>query len=97
MAYKEAYLREHVDNFRFMDPECHDIRVREINMRSKRCNRCLGFTACSNHPDFWLYGKPERMERNEKMEEIPNLPDETEALDEADEEAPEEVATATEA
>lgn len=65
--YKESYLDVYVDNFRFFDPECHDVRVREINMRTKRCNRCHGFTECKMHPHFWLFGEPLRLEENERL------------------------------
>jgi hypothetical protein len=63
--YKESYLEVYLDDFRFLDPECHDTRVREINMRTKRCNRCLGFNECKMHPHFWLFGEPTRVEENE--------------------------------
>lgn len=67
--YKESYLQIYLDDFRFLDPECHDTRVREINMRTKRCNRCLGFNECKMHPHFWLFGEPTRMEENEFLSE----------------------------
>ncbi|MBM3465389.1 MAG: hypothetical protein FJX76_25130, partial [Armatimonadetes bacterium] len=64
-TYKEAYLREFLDDFKFLDPECHDVRTREINMRTKRCNRCQGFSECKTHPHFWLEGISVRMAENE--------------------------------
>lgn len=63
--FKEAYLTVYVDDFKFLDPECHDGRVREINMRTKRCNRCLGFNECKMHPHFWLFGEPVRVEEDD--------------------------------
>lgn len=66
-TYKETYLEAYLDEFRFLDPECHDTRVREINMRSKRCNRCQGFNECKMHPSFWLFGEPIRLDENERM------------------------------
>jgi len=70
MQYKEAYLRPNFDDFKFLDPECHDVRIREINMRTKRCNRCQGFEECKMHPHFWLYGDTTRFAENEEMTEI---------------------------
>lgn len=71
--YKEAYLRQNLDDFKFLDPECHDTRVREINMRTKKCNRCLGFEECKMHPHFWLFGETVRFATNEMTEEVPDL------------------------
>lgn len=65
--FKEAYLGVYLDNFKFLDPECHDNRVREINMRTKRCNRCRGFDECKMHPHFWLFGEPVRLEENDRI------------------------------
>jgi hypothetical protein len=65
--YKEVYLEAYLDEFKFLDPECHDVRVREINMRTKRCNRCQGFEECKMHPHFWLHGEPIRVAENEKL------------------------------
>ena len=65
--YKESYLGVYLDEFRFLDPECHDVRVREINMRTKRCNRCLGFNECKMHPHFWLFGEPVRVNEDERL------------------------------
>ncbi len=70
--FSEAYLEVYLDDFKFLDPECHDTRVREVNMRTKRCNRCLGFNECKMHPHFWLFGEPVRVAENE------NLPDDAE-------------------
>jgi hypothetical protein len=67
--YKESYLEVYLDNFKFLDPECHDVRVREINMRTKRCNRCLGFNECKRHPHFWLFGEQLRLEEDQQMPE----------------------------
>ena len=65
--FKETYLNVYMDNFRFLDPECHDARVREVNMQTKRCNRCQGFEECKRHPHFWLFGDPVRLAENETM------------------------------
>jgi hypothetical protein len=65
--YKEAYLKKHFDNFFFFDPECRDRRVREINMRTKRCLVCPGLGDCRTHPDFWLQGLSDRLAANEKL------------------------------
>lgn len=83
--YKEAYLQQHLDNFKFVDPECRDGRIREINQRTKRCNRCQGFDICKMHPHFWLYGQPVRLDENERLEEveIPEEPREALPHDEA--------------
>lgn len=72
--YKEAYLQQYLDNFTFVDPECKDGRIREINQRTKRCNRCQGFDECKMHPHFWLYGQPERLDKNETLVEIEPRP-----------------------
>lgn len=65
--YKEAYLEKHFDNFEFFDPECRDKRVREINMRTKRCLACCGFEQCQMHPDYWLKGREERQKENDRL------------------------------
>ena len=72
--FKEAYLQQFLDNFTFVDPECRDGRIREINQRTKRCNRCQGFDACKMHPHFWLHGEDERTDRNETTVDIVPLP-----------------------
>jgi len=84
MAYKIAYLERHADTFRFLDPECHDVRVREINMRTKRCNRCKGFDDCKMFPHFWLYGEPVRFAENESLVETAE-PEETTEEEQDDE------------
>ena len=83
--YKEAYLQQYLDDFKFVDPECRDGRIREINQRTKRCNRCQGFDLCKMHPHFWLYGQPVRLDENERLEEV-ELPEEEPMEEEADEE-----------
>lgn len=55
-VYKEAYLENHFDGFDFFDPECRDRRIREINMRTKRCLGCPGIENCRTHPEYWLQG-----------------------------------------
>lgn len=67
MFYKEAYLEKHFDNFVFFDPECVDKRVREVNMRIKRCLSCPGFQRCQEHPEYWLKGQEQRLEENESL------------------------------
>lgn len=70
MNFCESYLRKYYDNFKFFDIDCNDKRVREVNMRIKRCHRCKGFSECKMHPDFWLDGDRERFEENERLEAI---------------------------
>lgn len=65
--YKDAYLTIFLEEFKFLDPECHDDRVREVNMRSKKCNRCLGLAECKMHPHFWLAGEAERLAFNNAL------------------------------
>ena len=68
MSYKEEYLEKYFDNFDFFDPECKDKRVREINMRNKRCLACPGFEKCQMHPEYWLKGQSARQEVNESLQ-----------------------------
>ena len=79
--YKEAYLEKHFDDFDFFDPQCRDQRVREVNMRSKRCLSCPGYRdpaevasgeqpkydLCRTHPEYWLAGQMERWRINENL------------------------------
>ncbi len=65
--YKEQYLENHFDGFDFFDPECRDRRVREINMRTKRCLPCPGFERCQSHPEYWLKGQEGRQQENELL------------------------------
>lgn len=66
--YKEQYLEGSFDNFEWFDPQCRDRRIREINMRTKRCLPCPGFEACQKYPEYWLKGHTERQRVNEGME-----------------------------
>ncbi len=65
--YKEDYLEKHFDGFDFFDPQCRDWRIREINMRTKRCLPCPGFERCQSHPEYWLKGQEARREENENL------------------------------
>lgn len=65
--YKEEYLQAHFDGFDFFEPECRDKRVREINMRNKRCLACPGFEDCQTHPEYWLKGEEARQEENDRL------------------------------
>ncbi len=67
MIYKEEYLKKYFDNFDFFDPECRDKRVREINMRNKRCLSCKGFEKCQMHPGYWLKGQDRRQQENDRL------------------------------
>jgi len=67
--YKASYITLFLEEFKFLDPECHDGRVREVNMRSKKCNRCLGLEECKLHPLFWLAGEAERLALNNRLPE----------------------------
>lgn len=75
MVYCESYLQKYYDNFKFFDMECTDKRIRETNMRIKRCLRCPGKPACRMHPSFWVEGEEDRKAENEKLkrqEEVVN-------------------------
>ena len=50
--YKEEYLVKYFDSFDFFDPSCRDKRLREVNMRSKRCLSCPGFEKCQTFPEY---------------------------------------------
>ncbi len=65
--YKEQYLEKHFDGFDYFDPQCRDRRIREINMRTKRCLPCPGFESCQSHPEYWLHGQEQRLEENENL------------------------------
>lgn len=80
--YCRAYLRKHFDTFEFFDRECRDKRVREVNMRTRRCLKCPGREKCRWHPEFWLEGEAERLAEDLRLRES----GEDEALQE--EEAP---------
>ena len=67
-VYKEEYLEIHFDDHDFFDPECHDRRVREVNMRTKRCLRCPGLAQCRLYPEYWLQGQEEREARNAELD-----------------------------
>lgn len=67
--YCQAYLRKHFDNFEFFDRECNDKRVREVNMRTRRCLSCPGKEKCRWHPEFWLEGETERIAEDLRMRE----------------------------
>lgn len=63
-VYDESNLEKIFDDHKFFDPECFDRRVREVNMRTKRCLGCPGLSSCRKYPEFWLHG-------GEKLEEAP--------------------------
>ena len=65
--YKEEYLEMHFDGFEFFDPQCRDRRIREINMRTKRCLPCPGFERCQTHPEYWLKGQEKRWETDQAL------------------------------
>lgn len=65
VEYCESFLKKNFDSFKFFLPECHDKRIREINMRSKRCLKCPGLENCKAYPNFWAAGEGERMQINE--------------------------------
>lgn len=79
--YKEKYLELNFDDFLFFDPQCRDRRIREINMRTKRCLSCPGFQgvtredgtvvahSCQKHPEYWLKGQDRRRAENESLED----------------------------
>ena len=58
-VYDESQLEINFDAHDFFDPECRDRRVREVNMRTKRCLGCPGLKDCRSHPEFWLQGGQE--------------------------------------
>ena len=64
--YKEEYLVKYFDSFDFFDPSCRDKRLREVNMRSKRCPSRPGFEKCQTFPEYWLKGQEERQEINDQ-------------------------------
>ena len=70
MQYCESYLKKYYDDFKFFDMECSDARIRETNMRIKRCLRCFGLEACKMHPNFWLEGEDERKRENEALKKL---------------------------
>lgn len=53
-VYDEKKSRECFEGHEFFDPECRDRRVREVNMRTKRCLNCPGLVECRKYPEFWL-------------------------------------------
>ena len=55
-VYDETQLQDSFDGHQFFDPQCFDRRVREVNMRTKRCLGCPGISACRRYPEFWLHG-----------------------------------------
>lgn len=67
--YCNSYLEKYYDNFIFFDSECSDKRIRETNIRIKKCLRCPGRQQCGMHPDFWLEGEFERMKENTRLKE----------------------------
>ena len=83
-----AYLRKYFDDFRFFDLECNDKRVREVNMRTRRCLKCPGKDNCRWHPEFWLEGESERIAEDlrlrESGEDVPDVEEEAPMEDEGD-------------
>lgn len=71
--YSKTYLHKHFENFEFFDVECKDKRVREINMRIRRCLRCPGMEHCKWHPEFWLEGEAERLAEDLKLREFDKI------------------------
>ncbi|MCR4783225.1 MAG: hypothetical protein K6A35_01725 [bacterium] len=65
--YKEEYLQKYFDNFDFFEPQCRDKRLREVNMRNKRCLSCPGFEKCQTFPEYWLKGEENRQEVNDRL------------------------------
>lgn len=63
--YTETYLENNFDDHKFFDPECHDRRVREVNMRTKRCLNCPGLVECKMYPEYWLQGQEAREHANQ--------------------------------
>ncbi len=70
MNYCETYLKKYYDNFNFFDIDCHDKRIREVNMRIKKCLKCKGLNTCIMHPNFWLEGESVRFAENEKLKAL---------------------------
>lgn len=71
--YSEQYLEVYFDEHTFFDPQCHDRRVREVNMRIKRCLTCPGITECRRYPEFWLQGLDEREVLNQEAPVLSEL------------------------
>lgn len=65
--YSEHYLEKHYDDHVFFDPQCNDRRIREVNMRTKRCLACPGIKACQNYPEYWLQGLEGREVLNQAL------------------------------
>jgi hypothetical protein len=65
--YSEQFLEDYYDDHVFFDPQCRDRRIREVNMRTKRCLTCPGIQSCRNYPEFWLQGLEEREAINQKI------------------------------
>lgn len=85
--YCDAYLETYFQNFQFFDRECADKRVREINMRTRRCLMCPGREKCRWHPEFWLEGEAERLAEDIRLRELTkDLPPKAEELEEEPEE-----------
>ncbi|MDQ7822934.1 MAG: hypothetical protein RDV48_09090 [Candidatus Eremiobacteraeota bacterium] len=83
VEYSRAYLRKYYDNFKFFDHECADKRIREINLRIRRCLKCPGKEQCRWHPEFWLEGEPERLAEDARLRTLePDEPEEQEPEEE---------------
>ena len=65
--YSEQFLEDYYDDHVFFDPQCRDRRIREVNMRTKRCLTCPGIQSCRNYPEFWLQGLEEREAINQQI------------------------------
>ncbi len=70
LEYCESYLEKYHDDFNFFDMECSDKRIRETNMRIKRCLKCPGREQCKMHPEFWLEGESARRAEDIKLRKL---------------------------
>ena len=70
-VYKESFLETYFDKHLWFDPQCQDRRVREVNIRTKRCLGCPGLTRCKTYPEYWLVGLEQREALNRELPENP--------------------------
>jgi hypothetical protein len=68
-TYNETFLETYFDKHFWFDPQCADRRVREVNIRTKRCLGCPGLKLCKNYPEYWLVGLEHREALNQQLAE----------------------------
>ncbi len=68
VKYHEDYLEKYFDEYDFFNPEHRDRRVREVWLRTKKClEEQKAFESFQLHPNNWVTGFQERLQKNSEM------------------------------